>query len=197
MKKTEETAAEREWATALGRGEDAAWKRVWENVIVPETRLPKSRDLMNRYSITDGDLMGMLFDEMVGRGKISLYRGEGSLAGWLRKYVRGFITAANPAKHGEVSISTARPGDEEEKDLDIPTKDIAGDMREIWNITHKCFVKLWNEDPERAYVHLLKTRFFFTSEEVKDFLDMSSTANVDQIFSRNIKFMRAAWPKEK
>ena len=197
MKETEETAAEREWATALGRGEDAAWKRVWENVIVPETRLPKSRDLMNRYSITDGDLMGMLFDEMVGRGKISLYRGEGSLAGWLRKYVRGFITAANPAKHGEISINAPAGDEEDQKDIDIPTQDHAAYMREIWNITHKCFVKLWNEDPERAYVHLLKTRFFFTSEEVKDFLDISSTANVDQIFSRNIKFMRAAWPKEK
>ena len=197
MKETEETAAEREWATALGRGEDAAWKRVWENVIVPETRLPKSRDLMNRYSITDGDLMGMLFDEMVGRGKISLYRGEGSLAGWLRKYVRGFITSANPAKHGEISINAPAGDGEGQKDIDIPTQDRAAYMREIWNITHKCFVKLWNADPERAYVHLLKTRFFFTSEEVKDFLDISSTANVDQIFSRNIKFMRAAWPKEK
>ena len=197
MSDVKETATDREWALALGRGEDAAWKRVWENVIVPETRLPKSRDLMNRYSITDGDLMGMLFDEMVGRDKISLYRGEGSLAGWLRKYVRGFIMAANPAKHGEMSISGSSSEDDEQKELEIPTIDSGAFMREVWNITHKCFVKLWNEDPERAYVHLLKTRFFLTSEEVKDFLDVSSAANVDQIFSRNIKFMRAAWPKEK
>ena len=187
---------DKEWAGMLERGEDAAWKRVWENVIVPETHVPKSRDLMIRYSITDGDLMGMLFDEMVGRGKLSLYRGEGSLSGWLRKYVRGFITAANPAKHGEISISAPTPDDEEEKDIEIPTQDRAAYMREIWNITHKCFVKLWNEDPERAYVHLLKTRFFFSSAEVRDFLDISSSANVDQIFSRNIKFMRAAWPKD-
>ena len=51
------------------------------------------------------------------------------------------------------------------------------------------------EDPEKAYVHILKTRFHLSSEEVRDFLDVSSSANVDQIFSRAVKFMRAAWPK--
>ena len=186
-----------EWFELVKEGGDAGWKLVWERVIVPETKSPKNADLMKRFSITDGDLMGMLFDEMVGRGKLSLYRGEGSLAGWLRKYVRGFIMAANPAKHGEISISGSSSEDDEQKELEIPTIDSGAFMREVWNITHKCFVKLWNEDPERAYVHLLKTRFFLTSEEVKDFLDVSSAANVDQIFSRNIKFMRAAWPKEK
>jgi hypothetical protein len=62
-------------------------------------------------------------------------------------------------------------------------------------MTHICLKDLWNKDPERAYVHLLKTRFHLSSEEVKDFLDISSAANVDQIFSRNIKFMREAWVK--
>ena len=34
-----------------------------------------------------------------------------------------------------------------------------------------------------------------TQEEIKDFLDVSSAANVDQIFSRSIKFMRESWKK--
>jgi hypothetical protein len=32
-----------------------------------------------------------------------------------------------------------------------------------------------------------------SSEEVKEILDISSSANVDQIFSRSVKFMRSAW----
>ena len=68
-------------------------------------------------------------------------------------------------------------------------------MKDVWITTHYCFHDLWQSDPERAYVHLLKTRYHLSSEEVKDFLDISSVANVDQIFSRAVKFMRAAWPK--
>ena len=57
-------------------------------------------------------------------------------------------------------------------------------------MTHWCLRKLWNEDPERSYIHVLKTRFFLSSEEIRDFLDVTSAANVDQIFSRSVKFMR-------
>ena len=60
-------------------------------------------------------------------------------------------------------------------------------------MTHLCFRDLWNEEPERAYVMLLKTRFHLSSEEVKEMLDVSSTANVDQMFSRSVRFMRQAW----
>ena len=96
-----------EWCELVKAGADAGWKLVWERVIVPETRSMRSADMMRRYSITDGDLMGMLYEEMLGRGKIELYRGDGSFGGWLRRYVRGFILNANPNRHGE--ISTIRP----------------------------------------------------------------------------------------
>ena len=188
---------DREWWQLVKDGADAGWKPVWEKVVEPESRSLRSADLMKRYSLTAGDLMGMLYDEMIGRGKIDLYRGEGSFQGWLKKYVRGFILAADPTKHGEVSIENAHPdaeGGATEMDIPVPAgKDIA--RNEVWMMTHWCFRDLWNEDPERAYVHLLKTRFHFSSEEVRDFLDVSSVGNVDQIFSRNVKFMRKAWLK--
>ena len=186
---------DREWWQLVKDGEDAGWKPVWEKVVEPESRSLRSADLMKRYSLTAGDLMGMLYDEMIGRGKIDLYRGEGSFQGWLKKYVRGFILAADPAKHGEISLENAHPDAENgETEMAIPVpagKKIA--HNEVWMMTHWCFRDLWNEDPERAYVHILKTRFHLSSEEVKDFLDVSSVANVDQIFSRNVKFMRKAW----
>ena len=188
---------DREWWQFVKDGKDEGWKPIWERVVEPESRSLRSAEQMKRYSLTAGDLMGMLFDEMIGRGKIDLYRGEGSFEGWLKRYVRGFVLAADPAKHGEISLENAHPDAEDgATEMAIPVaagKDIA--RHEVWAMTHWCFRDLWNEDPERAYVHLLKTRFHFSSEEVKDFLDVSSVANVDQIFSRNVKFMRKAWLK--
>ena len=184
-----------EWYELVKEGGDAGWKLVWEKVIVPETKTVKNAELMKRYSITDGDLMGMLYEEMLVRRKIDLYRDDGgSLQGWLRRYVRGFILNADPNKHGEVSIEGAHP-DAEDGDtaMEVPFHDHKIPLNEAWNMTHLCFRDLWNTDPERAYVMLLKTRFFLSSDEIRDMLDISSAANVDQIFSRAVKFMRKAW----
>ena len=187
---------DKEWFELVKSETDEGWKLVWERVIAPESRSQRSAELMRRYSITDGDLMGMLYDEMIARRKINLYRGEGSFEGWLRRYVRGFILNADPNKHGEISIegahADAESGDEA---MAIPVNDRQVVMREVWDMTHRCFQDLWSSDPERAYIHILKTRFHLSSEEIKDFLDVSSAANVDQIFSRSVKYMREAWPR--
>ena len=181
-----------EWYELVKAGEDVGWKLVWEKVVEPESSSQRSAELMNRYSITAGDLMGMLYEDMLGRRKIDLYRDDGgSFQGWLRTYVRGYILGADPNKHGEISIEGAYQGEDGESEaMSIPKHDHEVMRREVWQMTLWCFRELWNEDPERCYIHLLKTRFSLTSEEVRDFLDVSSAANVDQIFSRSIKFMR-------
>ena len=181
-----------EWYELVKAGEDAGWKLVWEKVVEPESSSQRSAELMNRYSITAGDLMGMPHEDMLGRRKIDLYRDDaGSFQGWLKTYVRGYILGADPNKHGEISIESAYQSEGGESEaMSIPKHDHEVIRREVWQMTLWCFRELWNEDPERCYIHLLKTRFFLTSEEVRDFLDVSSAANVDQIFSRSIKFMR-------
>ena len=181
-----------EWYELVKAGEDAGWKLVWEKVVEPESSSQRSAELMNRYSITAGDLMGMLYEDMLGRRKIDLYRDDGgSFQGWLRTYVRGYILGADPNKHGEISIEGAYQGEDGASEaMSIPKHDHEVIRREVWQMSLWCVRELWNEDPERCYIHLLKTRFFLTSEEVRDFLDVSSAANVDQIFSRSIKFMR-------
>ena len=186
---------DKEWWELVKAGEDDGWRLVWERVVEPESRSLRSAELMKRYSLDAGDLMGMLYDEMIGRGKIGLYRGEGSLEGWLKRYVRGYVLNADPNKHGEISIEGAHPDAEDGRtQMEIPVK-AGGEIarHEVWDMTMRCFYDLWCEDPERCYVHLLKTKFFLSSEEVRDFLDVSSTANVDQIFSRSVKFMRQRW----
>ena len=184
------------WWELVKDGKDEGWKLVWERVVEPESKSMRSAEMMERYSLTAGDLMGMLFEEMIGKGKINLYRGEGSFEGWLKRYVRGYVLNANPNKHGEISIESAHPdADGENEAMALPTHDMETMRLEAWRMTLYFFRHLWNEDPERCYIHLLKTKFFLTSEEIKDFLDVSSAANVDQIFSRSVKFMRESWQK--
>ena len=57
-----------EWYESVKAGEDAGWKLVWERVIAPEASSMRSAEMMKRYSLTDGDLMGLLYEEMIGRG---------------------------------------------------------------------------------------------------------------------------------
>jgi len=187
---------DQEWHQLVKDGADAGWKRVWERVVEPEAKSMRSAEMMKRYSLTDGDLMGMLYEDMIGRGKIDLYRGEGSFEGWLKRYVRGYVLNANPNKHGEMSLdASASDAAEGAPAIDVPVNDNKVISKDVWITTHYCFHDLWMDDPERAYVHILKTRFHLSSDEVRDFLDVSSSANVDQIFSRAVKFMRAAWPR--
>jgi hypothetical protein len=77
--------------------------------------------------------------------------------------------------------------------LELPSEDRNQLRKEAWGFTHWLFRRLWNEDPERCYIHVLKTRFFLSSAEIKEMLDVSSAANVDQIFSRSVRFMRENW----
>ena len=184
------------WLALVREGRDEGWKRIWERIVEPESRSLRSAEMMDRYSLTAGDLMGLLYQDMIGRKKIDLFRGEGSFEGWLKRYVRGYVLNADPNKHGEISIEGAHPdADNGQTEMVLPTEDKQVLMKDVWLTTHWCFHDLWQSDPERAYVHLLKTRYHLSSDEVRDFLDVSSSANVDQIFSRAVKFMRAAWPK--
>ena len=71
---------------AVKAGGDVGWKLVWENVIVPEFSSLRSAELARKYCITDGDLMGMLDEDMSGNRKIDLFRNDGgSLWGWMRR----------------------------------------------------------------------------------------------------------------
>jgi hypothetical protein len=180
---------------AVKAGGDAGWKLVWENVIVPEMKSLRSGELARKYCITDGDLMGMLYEEMIGRGKIALFRNDGgSLWGWMRQYVRGYVTRANPNPRGEFSIEGTADLTEGGEAMALPDTDSGVESAEVWRMTHRCLKDLWNDSPRKAYVLYLKTRMHLSSAEVAGMLDLTE-ANVDQIFSRSVKQMRANWVK--
>ena len=63
---------DREWHRLVSEGGDEGWRLVWERVVEPESKSLRSAEMMKRYSLTDGDLMGLLYEDMIGRRKIDL-----------------------------------------------------------------------------------------------------------------------------
>ena len=185
-----------------------AWRLAWEKAVLPEARSLRSGQMARRFGITAEEMMSLLYVEMIGGGKINLFRDDGgSLWGWMRTYVRGYVHQADPAKKREVSLEGVDFGDESDGGANFedkvskmvsdargrdasPFEDPAMRRKEEWELVQKCFGDLWKKNPMRAYVHLLKLRMNLSSTEIKCMLGVSSEANVDQLFSRALKDMR-------
>lgn len=164
-----------------------AWKLVYERSVLTEARSLRSGRMAREAGITPEELMSMLYEEMIGRGKIMLYRDNGgSVFSWLRTYVRGYVYHSVVRTHEEFSIDgVSDEGDE----FTIPVEDPAKERKDQWDMVQTCFGEMWTENPMRAYVHLLKLRMNLSSTDIMKMLGISSTANVDQIFARAVKDM--------
>ena len=205
-----EKLSEHEIFELLKLQDDLAWRIAWEKAVLAEAKSLRSAGMAREWGVTPEELMGILYEDMVGKGKLALFRDDGgSLWGWMRMYVRGYIRRANPAERGEVSLEGADEtgfgadeggasytdkiskmlSDAQGRDA-LPSEDPALRRREEWALVQSCFGDLWKESPLRAYVHLLKLRLNLSSTEIKNMLGISSEANVDQLFSRALKDMR-------
>ena len=172
----------------LLKDQDAdAWRLVYEKSVLTEARSLRSSRMAYEAGVTPEELLGILYEEMIGQGKIGLYRDDGSsLFAWLRTYVRGYVYRSVVKRHPEISLDgVSDEGDESP----IPVEDPARDRKDEWALVQECFGEMWNENPMRAYVHLLKLRMNLSSTEIMEMLGISSTANVDQIFARAVKDM--------
>jgi hypothetical protein len=172
----------------LLKDQDAdAWRLVYEKSVLTEARSLRSSRMAYEAGVTPEELLGILYEEMIGQGKIGLYRDDGSsLFAWLRTYVRGYVYRSVVKRHPEISLDgVSDEGDE----IPIPVEDAARDRKDEWALVQECFGEMWSENPMRAYVHLLKLRMNLSSTEIMEMLGISSTANVDQIFARAVKDM--------
>ena len=203
-----EGASEHEIYELLKLQDAEAWRLAWENAVLPEARSLRSGQMARRFGITAEEMMSLLYVEMIGGGKINLFRDDGgSLWGWMRTYVRGYVHQADPAKRREISLEGADFGDESDGGANFedkvskmvsdsrgrdasPLEDPAMRRKEEWELVQKCFGEMWKRNPMRAYVHLLKLRMNLSSAEIKDMLGVTSEANVDQTFSRALRDMR-------
>ena len=195
--------------TLLKEQDAAAWTVVWEKAVLAEARSLRSSELARKWGVSPESMMSDLYDDMIAKGRLNLYRDDGgSVIGWLRRYVRGYVMQANPARRREVSLDSAFDGDDgdgralSEKIPAAASESASGTSftsmdpdigrRETWEMVQSCFRKLWRKHPKRAYVHLLKLRMNLSSAEIRDMLGISTQANVDQLFSRAVKAMQEA-----
>lgn len=98
----------------LKSGDCGAWKYILEKVVDQEKRSSVNNRKRTDWHVPLESLISRLYDEMVGGHKLDAYQGTGSLVGWLRKYIRGYLNRENPENRHEVS-------------LDAPTTDDEGD----------------------------------------------------------------------
>ena len=203
-----ENASDHEVWELLKLQDAEAWKLAWERAVLPEAEGFRSGRKAREWGISAEEMMSLLYVEMVGARKLELYRDDGgSLWGWMRTYVRGYIHRARPDARLMSIEGAGEAGEDDEggrsfeekismqvsdshgRDA-LPDEDPAVRRREEWELVRKCFSDLYRKNPMRAYVHLLKLRMNLSSTEIKSMLGMSSEANVDQTFSRALKDMR-------
>lgn len=192
----------------LLKAQDAeAWALAAKKAVLAELQSLRSGQKARDWGVSGEELLSMLYIEMVGRGKLELYRDDGgSLWGWMRSYVRGYVRRGRPdgrvasieaseelAEEGRQTLMDKISREASEKGCGETLgmhEDPLMRRRERWELVQKCFGDLWKKNPRRAYVHLLKLRMGMSSAEIKRMLGASSEANVDQMFSRAAKDMR-------
>lgn len=184
----------------LLRNDSAAWDFV-RNVIIEQEKksVANNRKRWEWHEPLDAQL-SELYLEMYGKKKLLKYRGSassdfGSLIGWLRKYVKGYIEEP-PLDPIDTTDTTEKEQQSGGRVSDGPSGStyVSGDIqilkKEAWEIAQKIFREVWRENCIQAYVMLLKLRFGMSSAEIKTRLGISSEANVDQLFSRGVKKMK-------
>jgi hypothetical protein len=164
-----------------------AWQLVYTKSVLAEARSLRSSRMAWEAGVTPEELLGTLYEEMIARGKIELYRDDGSsIFSWLRMYVRGYVYRSVVKRHPEISLDGVS---DDGVEITVPVEDTAKERKDDWDLVQECFAEMWSENPMRAYVHLLKLRMNMSSAEIMKMLGISSTANVDQIFARAVKDM--------
>lgn len=199
--------SDRELCDLLKLEDRKAWEFVLEKIIHQEKTSGANSRKRFDWGFKIEDHLGQLYDEMIGGRKLWNWEG-GSLVGWMRKYLRGYLNRSNPNGSGRfVDIDGSIANDDGDPGVTVGEKyakqlsddcnrnpyggeDLQVLQHERWEIVQKCFADLWQRNSIQAYVMLLKLRFHMSSVEITERFGMSSVANVDQMFSRAVKKMR-------
>ena len=131
------------------------------------------RRILKDKGLEECDVWSDLYAEMVGRNKLDLFKSGCPLIYWMRIYVMNIIL-------GYCKKFPSHVSDECLKFISISRTA----CREIAEVTEMSFAELWRENPMRAYVFLLKNQGCYSSEEIKNFLGLKSSNNVDQYHLR-------------
>ena len=161
----------------LKNADDDAWAyvflRVVRAVVCGSTKngISYRRILKDKY-LEEHDVWSDLYTEMMGRNKLDLYKFGCPVIYWMRIYVVNIIL-------GYCKKFPSHVSDECLKYISISKAAI----RESAEVNQVSFAELWRENPMRAYVFLLKSQDFYSSEEIINHLCITNANNVDQYYA--------------
>ena len=173
----------REMVVLLKDGNDDAWRYVLLRAVVPVLRRPMLAKIKSDRHLSDLDVLGMLFEQLVQKNDIDNYAYKCPIIYWIRPYV--FKVVMEYCKKNDAPVS--------DEDFLNVLKDEATPIpnMEMLEEARMCFNRLWREDPLKARVHYLKTVSEMSSRDIMRLLHISSEDNVNQLFSRACRMMRS------
>lgn len=174
----------------------AAWAIIFKKSVCPvlagKTKNGVSyRQIANDRDLNDVTLYGMLYEYMIGRGKLKNYGFRSPIIYWMRYYVKMLILGHCKKNDSPVS--------DEKNDFSVSENTneefLTDGSRENWQSVETCFSKMWKENPMSAYVYLLRRYDMLRSKEISAMLDITPQ-NVDTIFHRADENMRQMLRRE-
>ena len=167
----------------LKDGNDDAWRYVLLRAVSPVLKSPQIGQVAYDRHLTDIDVLGMVFEYLVAKKAIDKFEFRCPLVYWIRFWVSKSVM--------EYCRKNPNPVSDEAYLAVLSDKAAAEYDREGFEIAEACFKRLWKENRLRACVHYLKVFGELSSREIMKILHLSSEANVNQLFSRACKDMRA------
>ena len=169
---------DKELVELLQNADDDAWMYIFLRVVRSVVRGSTKNGILYSSILKDKlqdeeDVWHDLCREMIGRGKLKLFSFRCPLINWMRIYVENII----------LGYCKKNPSHESEERLKSISVNKAA-VREIGEVVRVSFAELWRENPMRAYVFLLKSQECYSSGEIRDYLGLTSSNNVDQFYAR-------------
>ena len=166
----------------LKDGNDDAWRYVLLRVVVPVLHRPMIAKIKADRRLSDLDVLGMLFEQLIQKRDIDNYAYKCPVVYWMRPYV--FKVVMEYCKKNDAPVSDENYLNVlKDENAPMPNSDLFEEAR-------VCFNRLWKEDKLKARVHYLKTVSEMSSRDIMRLLNISSEANVNQLFSRACRLMR-------
>ena len=167
----------------LKDADNDAWVYIFVKVVLVVVRGSTKngvsyRSILGDKFLEEKDVWSDLYIEMIERNKLDLYRYGCPLVYWMRIYAEKILLEYCKKISSHVS-------DECLKNVFVSRTEI----QETAEVNKASFAELWRENPMRAYVFLLKSQGYYSSEEIRDYLGLSSSNNVDQFYARAKKDM--------
>lgn len=164
------------------------WEAIKNEIVYPflEPGTSFGRKISDK-NIDRDDIYSRLYEKMVLQGKLNALKNKKYVIDFIIQYVRAIVSSFFERKSSKkpVVISLDAGGDDGvDVGVDIPQPEPPPVSYEEWELREKVqteFNVLWQRNPRRALVLLLRYVKGLSAREVKNFLDVATENYVNQV----------------